>query len=172
MACHARTRYVVSMDDDICFAHSEVLATLVDLLGQQSETDRLLGAEGVRLGPNCPYAPEGRSRCRETASNETASVHYYNVREDQQVDIVKGRVLAGRTSAIRGLPMWHVDGSLCDDIVVSGLLANGRPAYHLLPCRLRDCFSDLPDMNGPMSLCQIPGWKMIREHAKRKLFKF
>lgn len=172
MASQAETPYFVTLDDDICFSQSGVLSTIVDLLDNAKHKDQLIGPEGVRLSNGCPYFPlyVGRVRRQVPPNDVSSSVHFHNVDIDQPVDIIKGRSLAGRTDVIRQLPLWHADGLLCDDIVLSGLVSRGRPCHHLVPSDLANCFVDLPGVNGPMALSQMPEWGVTREDATRRAF--
>jgi hypothetical protein len=172
MAANAKTEFFASMDDDITPLHSGVIEILVSELQKLTFDHQLLGVEGVRLAVGKPYFPtyEGRVRRSTAPEHSNTSIHFWNVVRDEPVDIVKGRMLAGRTSAMKQIPMQCPLADECDDIAISAMFAKGAKKAHLIPAAFRGCFDDMPEMNDWMALSRNPRWPEIREKARQHFF--
>jgi hypothetical protein len=154
MASCARTEYVCIMDDDLQLADERVLHEMIAALADRPERT-IAGLFGVRLRPDKDYRQ---------------SVHITPAADDQPVDIIKGRFMVMRTSALRFIhlrpaPPRHT--LVGDDILVSGTLAEGRGGGHVLPGGFAGRWKELSNEHGLYK--QHDHWAH-REQARRSAF--
>jgi hypothetical protein len=145
----AETDYVCSLDDDFAFGDDRVLEDLLEYLDHLDHPDRAVGAAGVVLYPEKPYA-----FCR-----HVGCFH----KTDVPVDIVKGKLFACRTDALRATRMIGCERE--DDIALSGMLARGRPQFHRVAGIFYTRMHALPELD--IGLCQDPVHQVSRERARR-----
>ena len=153
MGAMATTRYVCSLDDDFAFGDEHVVQDLQECLDAQARPDRLLGACGVILDPARSYG-------------DCTHVHG-DPGGDVAVDIVKGRMLACRTQALREVALLGAIRE--DDIALSALIAPDSLRHHLLPGVLGGRMVSLPEQG--VGLSQQPAHAASRELARRRFFR-
>jgi hypothetical protein len=78
--------------------------------------------------------------------------------------------MALRVKALRTLPLFALHRDVCDDVVVSALLARGRKRAHLVSAALSNALEDIPDVLPEVALCEAPNWRQIRESSARYYF--
>lgn len=175
MLAQADTEFVMTLDDDLRLAGRRSMGRILDQLDRLNHQNEILGREGVMLVQGSdyyPWYPKPAARRSIPEGYETSSVHLRAGYEDISVDIVKGRTMAMRTDALRtAIPACAGnDGRQTDDIVVSSMMAAGRPRCHRLPAALRRCFKNMPMRNASMALSCKSGWKHRRNVACKKHF--
>jgi len=152
MARDADTPYVMSLDDDLCFARDDALADIVGLLRAMDSPDRIVGPAGCCLGENFSYTER-----REVYANRTPARTIepaISTSGYEEVDIVKGRSMALRRDRLDGLGLPEERE---DDIFLSAALAGGRRRFHRIPARLKNAFLELPMLG-------VGNWRMP-EHS-------
>jgi hypothetical protein len=149
MGAMAETNYVCSLDDDFAFGDERVLEDLMQYLESLDNPDRAVGAAGVILDPRLPYG-----RCRHIDRPPQV---------DTSVDIVKGKLLACMTSALKSTAILGAVRE--DDIAISGMLARGRPQFHRVAGLFCNRMVWLPEMG--LGMCQEPEHQKLREEARR-----
>jgi hypothetical protein len=86
---------------------------------------------------------------------------------DQPVDIVKGRMMVMRRSAL--LKNLRMAPCREDDIAISAMMAGGRRQFHVCPGLFHGRVVGLPE---PHALCNEPGHFESREQARRRFFAY
>jgi hypothetical protein len=132
MACEADTPYVMSLDDDLCFARDDALADIVESLNAMDHPGRVVGPFGCRFGNDADYT-------------ERVDVFPPHVAADaafESVDMIKGRALALRRDRLAelALPLERED-----DIFLCAAMAEGRRGFHRVPRRLVQAFRELSE---------------------------
>lgn len=154
MASCAQTEYVCIVDDDLMFLDDHVLEDMIKALQHCSEKT-IVGLFGMILDPAKEYRYGTQVRPSE---------------EDQCIDIVKGRCMMMRTSALRSVsfqPKPTRSILMCEDILVSGVLAGGEAGKHLVPKGFASRWKELPNEH---SLHKMPSHWEQREIARRQFF--
>jgi hypothetical protein len=149
MGAMAETEYVCSLDDDFAFGDERVLQDLIEFLDKLDHPERAVGAAGVVLDPAKAYG-----QCRHI--DRPLPV-------DTSVDIVKGKLFACRTDALRSTAM--IGAIREDDIALSGMLAQGRQQFHCVAGLFHNRMRWLPEMG--VGLCGEPRHQLSREAARR-----
>jgi len=117
LAGMAETECVITHDDDIRPGDRNVFKDTLIAVHAAPE-HAVIGAFGVELVPGRTYR-NGR---------------HYNPRHGRrQVDIVKNRFMAYRTSALRRVGLTYWRDLLDEDVALCGILAGGRLGQHVLP---------------------------------------
>lgn len=154
MASCAQTEYVCILDDDLMFIDDRVLEDMVKAL-QQSSEKTIVGLFGMIL---------------DSAKEYRYGTQVRPLEEDQHTDIVKGRCMMMRTSALGSVsfqPKPTRPILMCEDILVSGVLAGGEAGKHLVPKGFVSRWKELPNEH---SLYKMPGHFEQREMARRQFF--
>ncbi len=157
MASCAMTPFVCIMDDDLILDDTRLLEDMVAFLSHRTE-QTIAGFVGVKLVPSNDYHHSVHLKAGADA--------------DQPVDIVKGRFMMMRSSALRRIhlhPSPSRDVLICDDIRVSGSFADGRSGQHVLPAIAAGRWRELPNEH---SLYTQEGHFEHREKARREAFPF
>jgi hypothetical protein len=154
MAGMAQTDFVCVMDDDLTFTDDRVLDDLMAALDARPE-HTIVGLFGMKLDPAKEYRQGRQIRPSDT---------------DQAADIIKGRCMVMRTSALaavhlRPKPARHA--LIGDDIFVSGTLAGGKAGMHVVPKGFMNRWKELPGDHG---LYKQPDHWGYREQARRHAF--
>lgn len=149
MASMAETDYVMSLDDDLALMDAKFITDLVSTL--DSAGDRVIGIRGVLLRPGKLYAE----------SNSTGLTP-----GSYEVDIVKGRLFAFRTSLFKWIDFGAVHATTEDDIAISGMLSQGVRKHWIDPGLARRT-ANLPD---PHALWQQEGHFKRRDEAVKIFF--
>ena len=160
----ADTQYVMSLDDDLCFARDDALADVVESLRNMDDPARIVGPVGCRFGENpnytersdvyAEYAPAG------TSTQIIRSTGY------EAVDMVKGRSMALRRDRLDGLELPEERE---DDIFLSAAIAGGRRRFHRIPKRLKFAFRELPEHG--VGNWQRPEHLRSRDRASAEYFR-
>lgn len=132
LAREADTRYVMSLDDDICFARDDALADVVESLRTMDDPARIIGPVGCRFGKIPSYA----------ARNDVYTDGILTRSGYEAVDMVKGRCMAFRRDRLDGL---ELPDEREDDIYLSATFAGGLRQFHRIPGRLKNAFGQLPE---------------------------
>lgn len=172
LLAQAETEYCMTLDDDINLSSSGGLEVILKSLHHLEHDNQVLGPEGVVLEPGQPYFPPPLTR-EERLSPTIARNRCQHIRgaiDDVHVDVVKGRSMAMKTSALTTLPLFARSANVCDDIVVSASLGKGRKRAHKVPGAFNTLFCDLPEKNGPMALSARNDWNQTREEARQRHF--
>lgn len=159
MAKQATTRYVMSLDDDLCFNRNDALESMIRSLQAQDNPNRIVGFIGacfdrvpsyrIRRDYMCRYG-DTNGRIREPVntgsadnSEEPRRVEQSLIEKDQAVDVVKGRAMAFNRRLLD-----HIDlpSEREDDIYLSSVFANGARRFHRIPTLLNDAFHELPEL--------------------------
>ena len=141
MALEAETPYVMSLDDDLCFARNDALATVIASLESMDDPARIVGPVGCRFGATPDYG--GRDDVYAGfAQSEEVETDLPRSSELREADMIKGRSMALRRDRLEKLNF--VDERE-DDIFISGALANGERGVHRVPSQLRNAFRELPE---------------------------
>lgn len=167
LASYATTKYVLMIDDDLMPKSDRFLEMAVETIERESVAETIVGSEGVALGTDANYRPNGHSG----GTDWRETIHFKNVTKDVRVDIVKGRCVVLRTEALRRLPLFSVDRDVCDDIMVSGLLGLGRRRPHLVSAALGAALEDIVDIESGVALSSNPNWRQIRQLASARYFR-
>ena len=163
MAREADTPYVMSLDDDLCFARDDALADVIESLGTMDDPARIVGPAGCCLGEPASYLQRRdvyAGFARAHAELRTAAAG-----PDKPVDMVKGRAMALRRELLDGLTLPQERE---DDIFLSAALAGGRRQFHRVPSRIKHAFRELPELR--VGSWQTPGHLESRERATRTYF--
>jgi GT2 family glycosyltransferase len=162
LAREADTPYVMSLDDDYCFARDDALEDVVKSLRAMDDPARIIGPVGCRFGTSLSYA-------------ERTDVYADNVRTGrgegrdfayEAVDMIKGRCMALRRDRIETL---ELPDEREDDIFLSAAFADGRRNFHRIPGRLKGAFRALPEFG--VGNWQRPEHLESRERATAKYFR-
>lgn len=163
MALKADTPYIMSLDDDLCFARDDALADVLESLHAMDDPARIVGPAGCRLGENLSYtsrrdvyAGYARPHRKEQAVRTSAS---------EVVDMVKGRSMAFRRQCLDGLDL---PSEREDDIYLSAVLSKGARGFHRVPVRLDGAFRELPELG--VGNWKKPGHLQSRDRAAAEHF--
>lgn len=140
-AVQATTPYVCIMDDDLIFGNRDILTTCSNYLEAHPYVD-IVGHTGVIY-----------------KGSYLLGQHFHHATTATKVDIVKGRFMFLRTSALEGLDM--TPDLTCDDIKIS---AHVKGHKHIIPLQLMDLHE------GDEALFRQPGQQQLRELAGKKYF--
>ena len=163
MAREAETPYVMSLDDDLCFARDDALADVVESLRAMDDPARIIGPVGCRFGEHPSYT-ERRDVYAGYARADTKERTVPAAR-DQAVDMVKGRAMALRRDRLEGLELPEERE---DDIFLNAARAGGGRRFHRIPMRLRHAFRELPERGA--GNWRRPGHLRSRERAAAEYF--
>ncbi len=153
MASCAQTEFTCIMDDDLMPTDGRLLQDMLKVLSKTSDAT-IVGLFGMNLLEGKEYR-----YCTQVRPSDA----------DQPADIIKGRFMMMRTSALAAVPLQprpERHSLMCEDIMVSGLLAKGMLARHLVP---RGFVGRLKELSNEHSLYKMPDHFEHREKA-RKLF--
>ncbi len=164
LAREADTPYVMSLDDDLCFARDDALADVVESLRAMDDPARIVGPVGCRFGENPGYT-ERRDVCAGYARADMAE-QAIPTTGYEAVDMVKGRSMALRRDRLDGLEFPEERE---DDIFLSAALAGGRPRFHRIPLRLKYAFRQLPELG--VANWRMPGHLDSRDRAAAEYFR-
>lgn len=172
MASFAQTPLLAVMDDDLCFTDERFFERLSAYMDESVGDGTVIGPEGVRLGADAGYYPRapGPVEVRAVCETHAGPAHFAAPWNDEPVDVVKGRFMALRTCALDRVPARPAYRDVCDDLVISALVAPGRRRAHLVPSWLGAEFVDLPGKDGEMALSTQPWFRPRREEAARYYF--
>lgn len=154
MASMAQTEFVCVLDDDLVFTDETVLEDFAAALTGRPD-HVIAGLFGMKLDPTKEYRYGEQIRPGD---------------EDQVADIIKGRCMVLRTSALgavhlRPKPERHM--LIGDDIYVSGTLAGGKSGIHIVPKGFVARWKELPNDH---SLFKLSDHWEHRERARRSSF--
>jgi hypothetical protein len=157
MASMATTEYVCSLDDDMSFADNTVLQDAIDYADNHAR-DRIVGPYGVRLMARRTYMKSDHIDLPETDTN---------------VDIVKGRMMLFRRELLQHVPtvvpeVGEENPIRNDDIVLSGLIARGKPGFHRVPALFKNRI--LPHAEDGCGLVQQAEHWESRNRTKEEFF--
>ncbi len=143
------------MDDDLLPADDRVFEDLLCALkGAPPKT--VTGAFGIKLDPAKEYL-QGLHMTSQPGG-------------DLATDVAKGRFAFLRTADLAHVALQPSNGRdtlICDDIIVCGTLAGGRPGRHVLASVLAGRLTELPCEH---ALCKQPDHFAHRESARRRCF--
>jgi len=132
LAREAKTPYVMSLDDDICFNRNDALQDIIESLEDQDNPNRIIGVAGACFGKIPYYTMQQNFEC--PLPNHLPD-------QDVAVDIVKGRVMAFRKALLDDV---QFPDEREDDIFLSSTFADKARKFHRIPILLNDAFYDLP----------------------------
>jgi hypothetical protein len=156
MATCAKTEFVCTLDDDLRFADENVLADALDRF-PGSEEACIIGADGVNLLPGMAY-----KHCEHLRLSDPPGP------EDVRADLIKGKFMLMRTSALRERMIYGTPNTLCeDDIIISASLSRRQRKQHLVLATIRDRFVHAIE---PYALCESEGHYDRRQEACEKYF--
>ena len=153
LAAHAETEFVAVLDDDLCPVDQTLFREFVDHLKNHGDSRVIIGPYGVVLDSRYSYRACSRTR---VSGDEVIAA-----------DIIKGRLMVMRTAEVRRLLPLIGATSLHDDIVVSGIFAEGRKRPHLWA---RGTKSKLREMPEPDAVWKRSSHYREREEARRIYF--
>jgi hypothetical protein len=142
MALHATTPWIMSLDDDLCFARDDALETILQTLRTLDDPARIIGPAGCNFHNNPKYS-QRRDVYAGYASEPFSEPVDLPVRHDQAVDMIKGRSMALRRDQLEDLVF---PDEREDDIFLSAALAAGRGKFHRVPTCLNSAFRELPEL--------------------------
>jgi len=155
MASFAQTEFVGVMDDDVIFTDTKVLEdAAIFLLSMPEET--AIGFTGMHFDPRKDY----REGLHIVASKDA----------DQPADVIKGRFMLLRTAQ---LARFHLHPSpqrehlIGEDILMSGMLSQGKTGVHRVPALFAGRWQELP---APHGLFHLSDHWFHRESARRAVF--
>lgn len=151
MAGMADTEFVAVHDDDLLLTDDRVLHDAITYL-RILPTGTIIGVTGKRFVRGRPYR-----ECGSSTSDATG---------DQEVDMVKGRLVIVRTADLGSLLLETSpsrDVLMCDDIVVSASMKGP----HILPSLFAGRWKNLPE---PNALHHLPDHFALREKARARWF--
>ena len=156
MASYAQTEFVCIVDDDVILGDCDLL---VDIMSRLSKCplNCIAGVEGVNLISGKSYIECEHLRIPGGPGSR-----------DVACDIVKGKFMMVRTSALRSHLRW-IDPSECveDDIVVSSYLAETRRKQHICLSSVGHRFNLV---DAPHALWRKPGHFDRRQSAVLRYF--
>jgi GT2 family glycosyltransferase len=140
LAREADTQFVMTLDDDLCFARNDALADVVESLRNMDDPARIVGPVGCRFGETPSYT----ERSDVYAEYARAGMSEQTIRSTgyEAVDMVKGRSMALRRDRLDGLELPEERE---DDVYLSAAMADGRRLFHRIPKRLKFAFRELPE---------------------------
>ncbi len=151
----AKTEYVCLMDEDLTFKDEGVVPDAIAYLNKQSE-NCIIGPYGVQLIPDKTYQQ---------------SIHLRtNPNDNQDADIIKGRMSFMRTKALGKLSFIpHADRKIVisEDIIAGAILSDRQKRFHKVPTLFYDRIIDLP---APFPSCGSPDHYEKREESRRLFF--
>jgi len=159
----AKTPYVMSMDDDICFERKDAIENIIQSLEEQDDPNRIIGISGSCF-PIIPiYDLRREFMC--SFSNDTGQAPPSPLITEASVDIVKGRVMAFRKYLLDDISLPEERE---DDIYLSAAFAKNARGFHRIPARLNNAFYELP-VYGTGNYYK-PGHYLSRNRALRTYF--
>lgn len=175
MMAHAETEFVMTLDDDFCFATDQSLRIIIEELQSLRHSNEILGPEGVllRTGSNYyPDYPRPLNRRSIPVDYPASSVHLRPGETDLPVDIIKGRSMAMRTRALIDVAPVSLgsENVFADDIGVSAAMGGRLMQAHRIPASFRGIFKNLPMRNASMALSSKRGWRKIRNQACQRFY--
>lgn len=183
LAKEATTRYVMTLDDDVCLNGPDALEKVVRSLEQYADAGRIVGFVGSTFSESLTYniRTEVMCRYRDTTgrlvermpdehhlpgAGERVLIRRVFVDRDEPVDLVKGRMMALETSRVADLTL---PDEREDDVFVNATLARGRRGFHRIPKLLDDVVRELPEF-GAGNWMQ-PDHVASRQRAIRSYFE-
>lgn len=142
MARHATTRWIMSLDDDLCFARDDALETLIQLLRTMDDPARIIGPVGCSFQEDKSYSQRKDHYAGYASASSSEPVNAPAAR-DETVDMVKGRCMALRRDQLDNLVF---PDEREDDIFLNAALAGGRRKFHRVPTQLKSLFRELPEL--------------------------
>jgi hypothetical protein len=142
MALHATTPWIMSLDDDLCFARDDALETIIHTLKTMDDPARIIGPAGCNFHDNPNYS-QRRDVYAGYASEPFCEPVDVPVRHHEAVDMIKGRSMALRRDQLDGLAF---PDEREDDIFLNAALAHGRRKFHRVPLHLNSAFRQLPEL--------------------------
>ncbi len=164
LAQEADTQYVMSLDDDLCFARDDALADVVGSLRSMEDPARIVGPVGCCFGETPSYT-ERRDVYAGFAPADMSEQTIRSVRYEA-VDMVKGRSMALRRDRLDGLELPEERE---DDIFLSAAMAGGRQRFHRIPKQLKYAFRELPELG--VGNWQRPDHLRSRNRAAAEYFR-
>ncbi|WP_323219537.1 tetratricopeptide repeat protein [Limnoraphis robusta] len=179
MALYAKTKYIMTHDDDFLITRSNVLENIVECLENQQNSRTIVGLEGIVVNPKKTYSEHIGYKSRyKFHGNKYGSVipaivyksgKNLNLITSERVHLVKGRLMATRTENI----VFHIDLPTLmrereDDIAVSAMIGQ-RKRIHLIPSFLKDCIEEL-EMSNSIGNKDQPNHFQSRNHALKRYF--
>lgn len=155
VASMAYTPYVLILDDDLLLTDAQALERGIAYMNQHAHID-ICGLFGMTISQGTKYT-----------DSPTQTVV---AEQDTFVDIVKGRFVLLRTSALAALhlhPSPPRDVLMSEDILVSGALGKNRTTPHVLPSVLAGTWRNLEE---PHALSHETGHWEQRELAMQQAF--
>ncbi len=167
MAQRAKTPFVMSMDDDLCFSRNDVLQQIVQTLNHPDNRNRIVGMAGMCFDRFPLYKFRRTVSCRRYQDKQCLRYEESTtlLLRDTAVDMIMGRLMAFRRNLLEGL--WLPDERE-DDIFLSATVAGGTRKHHRVPAVLNDAFYELPELG--VGNWQQPGHFPSRERALWKYF--
>jgi len=173
MAPFASYKYVMTLDDDICFTSFDCLEILVDELETHYKHGRAIGTHGVVLDGDCNYYPRGISQSLRKVGIKLAPRHFKFPEANMEVDILKGRLIFCKKNDLAKVPLYPLDNKSLtsgDDIVVSSYLAGRKRKQHMITNRLNGKMKELWGGTEPMALSTDPEWEELRNQIAKMYF--
>lgn len=126
----AMTPYVGRMDDDLHFADARVVEDALNVLRQQPQSSKLVGAYGVRIFTDSSYRDGQHISVPKGQGQLGVDGKPFSTPQDLYCDLVKGRFMLANSEAVEGLrancPHYHVD------LYISTVLAGKKRLWHTL----------------------------------------
>jgi glycosyltransferase involved in cell wall biosynthesis len=147
-ALYAKTKYVMTHDDDFLIAKPDTIEKIVKCLDEQKNEKTIVGYEGVFVDINKSYMEHVEYKNRYQFQRNKFGIvasRYSHLKSSVKVHLVKGRLMATRTENISK----YIDFPVLlnereDDITVSAMMGNGEK-IHLIPHFLKDCIQEIKD---------------------------
>jgi hypothetical protein len=157
MASMAESPYVATLDDDFFLGDETIIAEAIAYVKTLEDPFQIVGASGAILPPDLNYKQS--TMCGLDSPGQLT--------RDWEVDIIKGQhMLLRRDSLVERLRMV---GPLSrgDDIIISGLFAQGRRRFHRCPSLYHRRLLSLPDSH---AMHRSPDHYQLRGGLVRKYF--
>lgn len=147
-ALYAKTKYIMTHDDDFLITKSNTVEKIVNCLEEQENERTIVGYEGIVVDINHSYKKHVEYANRYGFQKNkfgTVAPRYSHIKSSQRVNLVKGRLMATRTENIaKYIDFPTLLKEREDDITVSAMIG-GKEKIHLIPYFLKGCIEEIED---------------------------
>lgn len=170
MGVYASNEFIMSMDDDLTFTHSNALKDLHNEALKYKEDGRAIGIEGVKVKNFEKYFPHKKENLLNSVFLPNSNFRVKNPKKPELVDIIKGRLLLCLKKDLEKIPLKTKFLDYADDIAVSSFLASGKRRHHLVTNVLNNKITNLSGMDGPMAQSSRSNWDELRSKALKEYY--